>query len=322
MWHVIEPRIMPLTSRRVRKPMSYPTPPGGPGSANPYGQPPQQAGWQQQQWQGPVQMPPAPPGMQPVAPPGAPGGGGRTARIVTGSILGLFGVLALLGGGALAAHAYSNSQQTIVNPEYGEAIWSDEPADSIFPDTIGGRDGRLGDLTNPKYAYWRRLGISPETSCDKGLTAKTLAQAKQVGCKAVLRATYVDPTGDMVATVALIVLPGGVSKKQELAEAYEGMENEGAVAPLAVPGTLAAEWKKIDRNGSALASTSGEHLPYAVAATTGAVDGRHAGGLPGDWAEDYVEGMADKESWFAEAEILVSMFEAHMDDLQLQGSTW
>lgn len=302
--------------------MSYPTPPGGPGSANPYGQPPQQPGWQQQQWQVPGQVPPAPPGMAPTVPPAPPGGGRRTARVVTGSILGFLGVLALLGGGALAKHAYNNSQQTLANPEYGEAIWTDEPADSIFPETIGGRDGRLGDLTNSKHGYWRRLGISPETSCNKGLTAKTLANAERLGCRAVLRATYVDPTGDMVATVAIIVLPEGTTKKQELVEAYEGLENEGAVAPLAVPGTLAAGWKKLDRNGSGLVSTSGDHLPYAVAATTGAVDGRVAGPLPGEWAEDFAEGMADKESWFAEARILARMFEVHMDDLQLQGSTW
>ncbi|MFE5919963.1 hypothetical protein [Streptomyces sp. NPDC056468] len=237
-----------------------------------------------------------------------------------GSLLGLFGVLALVGGGALAAHAYSNSQQTLANPEYGEAIWSDEPADSIFPDTIGGRDGRLGDLTNPKYAYWRRLGISPETSCGKGLTAKTLASAERLGCKAVLRATYIDPTGDVVATIALVVLPGGISKKVELAQAFEGMENEGAVAPLAVPGTPAAEWKKFGRNGSALEATAGEHLPYAVAATVGAVNGRLAGNLPGDWAEDEAEVMTDRESWYAEAEILVRMFELHVDDLQLGGA--
>lgn len=305
--------------------MSYPTPPGGPGSANPYGQPPQPAGWQQQQWQGPAQGLhgfPGTPIVAPPPPPGAPNGGGRTARIVIGSILGLFGVLLALGGGALAAHAYSNSQQTIANPEYGEVIWSDEPADSIFPDTIGGRDGRLGDLTNPKHAYWRRLGISPEMSCSKGLTGKTLEKAEQVGCKAVLRATYVDPTGDMVATVALIVLPGDGSKKVELAQAYEEFGQEGTVDPVAVPGTPAAGWKAAVRNGAALDFTSGEHLPYAIAATTGAVDGRVAGNLPGDWGDDDSKVSADRESWFAEAEVLVSMFQAHMDDLQLGGSKW
>ncbi|MBT2421275.1 hypothetical protein J7F01_33815 [Streptomyces sp. ISL-22] len=238
-----------------------------------------------------------------------------------GSILGLFGVLLTLGGGALAAHAYGNSQQTLANPEYGEVIWSDEPADSIFPDTIGGRDGRLGDLTNPKYAYWRRLGISPETSCSKGLTGKTLANAERVGCKAVLRATYVDPTGDMVATVALIVLPREGARGQ-LAEAYKDLEAEGTVAPLPVPRTLAAGWKADVRNGAALNVTGGEHMPYAVAATTGAVDGRVAGNLPGAWGDDDLEVSADRESWYAEAETLVQMFSLHMDDLQLGGTKW
>ncbi|MGW2721524.1 hypothetical protein [Streptomyces sp. NPDC001492] len=236
-----------------------------------------------------------------------------------GSILGLFGVLVLVGGGALAAHAYSNSQQTLANPEYGEVIWSDEPADSIFPDNIGSREGRFGDVTDPKYASWHRLGISSDTSCSKGLTGKILETAKRIGCKAVLRATYVDPTGDMLATVALIVLPAEGSKKQELVQTFEDQEGTaGAVAPLRVPGTLAADWKASGRNGAALDSTGGEHLPYAIAVTTGAVDGRLAGNLPGTWGEDDEGGtIGDLMSWFAEAEILVSRFQSHMDYLQL-----
>ncbi|KUM67703.1 hypothetical protein [Streptomyces curacoi] len=136
-----------------------------------------------------------------------------------------------------------------------------------------------------------------------------------------LRATYVDPTGDMVATVALIVLPGdGANVK--LAQAYEELEAEGTVAPLPVPGTPAAGWKADVRNGVALDSTSGEHMPYAIAATTGAVDGRLAGNLPGAWGDDDLEVSADRESWYAEAETLVEMFSLHMDDLQLGGTDW
>lgn len=305
--------------------MSYPTPPGGPGSANPYGQPPQQAGWQQQQQQWPAQVPPmpaAPSGlpMVPSTPPGGSGGGGRTARTVAGSFLCLLGLVGIAGGGALAAHIYSNSQQSIANREYGEAIWSDEPADRIFPATIGGRDGRLGKLTNPKYANWRRLGISPETSCSKGLNGNTGTAAVSLGCKAVLRATYVDPTGDMVATVALIVLPkGDEAKKQELVEAFDEVKrSQGAVVPFSVKGTLAADWQ--DRNGAALAQTPGEHMPYAVAVTTGSADGQVAGNLPGDWGDDDFDGSGDREASSAEAQVMVKMFQLHMDDLQLGGA--
>ncbi|MFE9441484.1 hypothetical protein ACFYO2_21295 [Streptomyces sp. NPDC006602] len=232
-----------------------------------------------------------------------------------GSILCFFGVLGLVGGGALVANEYSNGQQTIANVEYGEVIWSDEPAESIFPDTVGG-----GDFANPKYASWRRLGISPDTSCSRGLTGKTLAIAERVGCKAVLRATYVDPTGDMLATVALVVLPEDGSKRQELAEAYGDLEAEGTVAPLPVPGTLAAGWKGDGRSGVALRTTGGEHLPYAVAVTTGAVDGRRvAGNLPGAWGDE-LDVSEDRASWFGEAEILASLFQSHMDYLQLGGT--
>ncbi|WP_327353055.1 hypothetical protein [Streptomyces sp. NBC_01304] len=254
-------------------------------------------------------------------PPRAPNGnGGRTARMVVGSLLGLFGVLVLAGGGALAAHAYSNSQQPLANPEYGEAVWSDESPDRVFPATIGNRDSRIGDLTNPKYAMWHRLGISPDTTCDKGLDGQTLKSAQELGCKAVLRATYVDPSGNMVATVAIVVLPGAETKKQQLAQAFEDLGgNAGAVVPFSVPGTLAAHWKD-GRNGAALEAPTAEHLPYAVAATTGSVDGRIAATLPGEWGDDDDEIHADRTSYFAEAELLTRMFKNHLEDLQLSGA--
>ncbi|MGW0550014.1 hypothetical protein [Streptomyces altiplanensis] len=239
---------------------------------------------------------------------------------MTGSFLTVFGLLGLVGGGALAAHIHSNSRQSIANREYGEVIWRDEPSDHVFPDTIGGRDGRMGVLTNPKYASWRRLAISPETSCSKGLDGKTLKTAKRLGCEAVLRSTYVDLTGDMVATVALIVLPGEELKKAEMAQDFEDLRGtQGAVVPLAVPGTPAAGWKD-GRNGAALAQTPGEHMPYAVAVTTGSADGRIAGNLPGEWGEDDYDGRGDRTAASAEAEALVKMFQLHMGDLQLGGA--
>jgi hypothetical protein len=261
------------------------------------------------------------PGPPPVSPQG-PNGGGRTARTVIGSVLGIFGVLVLAGGGLLAGHAYSNSQQTIANPSYGLDLWRDEPVDRIYPETIGGRDNRLGDLINPKHAKWHRLGISPDTSCEKGLTGETLKAANRLGCKAVLRATYVDPTAKTLATVAIIVLPTGESKKAELAEFFEDQEgHEGAVKPLPVAGTPAAGWNRERRSGAGLKAAYGEHLPYAVAATTGAVDSKVvAGDLPGDWGSGELGVMTDRGSWHDTARDVVDTFEAQITDLQLEGA--
>lgn len=235
-----------------------------------------------------------------------------------GSVLAALGALLLIGGGALTAHAYSNAQQELPNYEYGNVLWRDEAVDKVFPATLGGRGGYNGGLYDRKQALWNRVGISPETDCDKGLTRETLKAAKDNGCKAVLRATYVDSTGNMVATVALVVLPEGSAEggpKEKVVSVYEDKrDTEGAVAPYAVPGTLAAKWK--DRNGAYVTAAYGENLPYVLGASIGSVDGYVAGVLPGEWG-DYGGNDTDHESWHANAEDLVGLFRAHVDRLQM-----
>ncbi|WP_280266583.1 hypothetical protein [Nocardia wallacei] len=234
-----------------------------------------------------------------------------------GGLLAVVGTLALLGGGAVAGNAYSNHRQVLPNLAYGENLWRDEPVDKVFPISLGGRTGYDGGLYEPGSAIWNRVGISPETGCDRGLTRNTLAAAQDNGCEAVLRATYVDTTGNMVATVALVVLPEGrpdSGPKERVHKFFQdNREVEGAVAPYAVPGTLAAGWEV--RNGSYLRAVPGANLPYAVGATIGSVDGHVAGRLPEQWGE--LGGQdTDYESWDANAEDLVGLFVGHLPRLR------
>lgn len=316
--------------------MSYPTPSGG---GNPYGQPPPQSGWQPQ-WQGSGPVPPAPPAAPPSAapvphpasfpaqpgpppyqfggypppgspvpgapvPPSAPSGGGRTARKVFGSLL---GVLGMFGGGALVAHAYSNSQLPIPNQAYDAVMWRNETAENLFPATVG-------ESSDDKGARWSRMGISQDTACAKGLSGETKETAVGLGCKAVLRATYVDLTGEMVATVAIIVLPADGSKGQEMGEYLDEQSTadipDGAVVPLAVPGTLAAKWQESRRNGVG-GTASGI---YGVAVTTGAVDGHAASNLPGDFGK-YGANDEDRLPWMDEADGLSQEFSNHISYLK------
>jgi hypothetical protein len=304
--------------------MSYPTPPGNPGNSNPYGQQPQYGGWQSQGpgYGGyPPQAPTAPQGTpQYGAPtPAPPAGGGAAVRRGFGFVIALVGVLLLTGGSALAAHAYSNSRQAIPNYKYGLSLWKDEPVDTLFPESLGGRDADYnGKFSNSGRALWRRLGISQETACDKGLTALTKAKAKELGCDAVLRATYVDPTGNTIATLALMVIPGGESKREEMTAFFDGREGlEGAVHALAVPGSLAEGWTDAVRSGSGLRAVGGDSMPYVVAATAGAADGRVAGGLPGEWGDEDVDGKTDRTSWEGSATDLASSYVSYIDEIQL-----
>ncbi|MBO0511283.1 hypothetical protein [Streptomyces beijiangensis] len=259
--------------------------------------------------------------MQPMGAPNPtpPAGRGAGVRRGFGFVIALVGVLLLTGGSALAAHAYSNSRQTTPNYKYGLSLWKDEPVDHLFPETLGGKDADYeGKLSNTGRALWRRLGISQETACDKGLSAKTLAKAKELGCEAALRATYVDPTGNTIATVALMVIPGGESKRREMADFFDGREGlEAAVHALAVPGSLAEGWTDAVRSGSGLLPVGGDSMPYVVAATAGAADGRVAGGLPGEWGEEDVDGKMDRTSWQGSATDLASSFVSYIDEIQM-----
>ncbi len=321
--------------------MSYPTPPGG---GNPYGQPPSQSGWQPQ-WQGAGHVPPpvpaAPPGppqAQPGPPqygaypppgshvlgnpmPGAPvpaSGRGSTARKVIGGLLTVFGVLGMLGGGALAAHAYSNSQQSIPNSAYGPTLWRNETTDRLFPATVGEPPNYRYDAADKKVAQWSRMGISQDTSCSEGLSGETKDTAERLGCTAVLRATYVDLTGEMIATVAIIVLPKGTAG-QEMGEYFDDQEHadvpDAAVVPFAVPGTLAAKWQANRRNGMGGEALGGDSFPYAIAVTTGAVNGRTSGNLPGEFG-DYGANDEDRKPWMDAANALSETFHTHLGNLE------
>ncbi|OEJ29164.1 hypothetical protein AR457_02135 [Streptomyces agglomeratus] len=233
-------------------------------------------------------------------------------------MLSVCGAVLLLGGGALTAHVYSNAGQELPNSEYGSVMWRDEQVDKFFPLTIGRGGYNDSGLYDRDKALWHRVGISPETDCDKGLTRNTLKAAQDNGCKAILRATYVDPTANMVTTVAVVVLPDGPAEagpKNKVDKAFEDSRHtDGAVAPYAVPGTAAAKWKS--RNGAYLMAVPGENLPYAVGASIGSVDGYVSGQLPGEFGELAMNNDTDRDAWHADAKDLVELFLSHMFTLQ------
>ncbi|QWA24435.1 hypothetical protein [Streptomyces osmaniensis] len=201
---------------------------------------------------------------------------------------------------------------------YGPVLWRNETAGELFPATVGDPPNSEYEASDEKIAQWRRMGISQETSCSKGLSGETKKTAQQLGCEAVVRATYVDLTGEMVATVAIIVLPKSATDAQEMGEYLQGQSGEefpeGAVVPFKVAGTLAAKWDESRRNGMGGAGLGG-NLPYAVAVTTGAVDGRGAGALPDEFGE-YGADVEDRRPWMNAAEALSKSFHVHITRLE------
>ncbi|MGW2327724.1 hypothetical protein ACWC5C_18390 [Streptomyces sp. NPDC001700] len=282
-----------------------------PGQGAPYPGPGQGA-----PYPGPGQGAPYAP--QPPAPPRK-----STGRTCLTAFLGITGALGMLAGGALTAHAYSNASQDIANhSEYGASMWRNEPADKLFPDTLAPKENSQSASDDRKRAQWHRIGISEQTGCDDGLSGATAAEAEKLGCKAVLRATYVDPTGNTVATAALIVLPESDTVKDEMSTFFDTekeKDNPGpGVKAYAVPGTIAAQWSDARSNGSAGTSVTEMYVPYALMASTGAVDGRKAGELPGEWGKYSSDAEQDRAPWRGAATGLVDALNTHLGDLLLE----
>lgn len=230
------------------------------------------------------------------------------------AVLGVFGVLGMLGGGFLVSHAYSNHSQVISNGgEYGPTMWRNEPADAFFPEVLA----PVNSVTenDPKRATWHRLGISQDTGCEDGLNKVTAAAVKDLDCEAVLRATYVDPTGNTMGTVSVIVLPEGESAQMTefLEKDADKLDPEVGAKPYAVPGTVAAKWSGARSNGGAGLNVGG--MPYVLVASTGAVDGRKAGELPGEWGSHSWSAGDDKAPWRGAAKALCDDMEVHLMNL-------
>ncbi|MFI9049586.1 hypothetical protein [Streptomyces sp. NPDC053427] len=254
----------------------------------------------------------------------APAPRSNTGRTCLTAALAVVGALALLGGGGLLSHAYSNASQSIPNrSEFGPSMWRNEPVDKIFPEALADKQDAQSDTADRKRAQWHRIGISDKTGCDEGLSSAIAAEAKKLGCKAVLRATYVDPTGNTVATVAVIVLPKGDTAKNKMGDFFSYEQDKHStrdqVKAFGVPRTLAARWNDAARNGSHGDTVTEMNLPYALSASTGAADGRKAGKLPGEWGRHATgDAESDRSPWEGAAMTLVDLMNAHLGDLLLK----
>ncbi|MFI7126096.1 hypothetical protein ACIBQ1_10415 [Nonomuraea sp. NPDC050153] len=234
------------------------------------------------------------PGQAPAPYPYPPVRPRRSAwRVAVGLVVAGFGLLAVLGGGALIAHAYSNSRQVIHNPEYSRELWRNVPVETLFPPQLGREHPDKGYTSPNDERGWTRAAISTDTSCRAGLSGELAQVAAKQGCVATLRATYVDDTGGTAATVALVAfraLGSGSDLEGIVREAQRKPDH--AVRALAAPGT---RWNDSARTGNG-GRIVGD-APMFVAVTTGPADGRRPGRLPEPWGRREFPQREDREAW-------------------------
>jgi len=149
--------------------------------------------------------------------------------------------------------------------------WRDLPAGTIFPAsvsyTVPANVLNTGSLT----LHAQRVAISPAASCAGAFDPAAGSVLARHGCSTVLRATYLDASGSMVATIAVAVLPGSTAASA----AYGGLPATGAGSPgpalaYAVPGTAAAGFGDAQRQLSSGVVAG----PYLILSTAGFADDR------------------------------------------------
>ncbi len=153
-----------------------------------------------------------------------------------------------------------------------ERRWRALPTGAIFPASVSysvpGADlNSGGGLT----LHARLLSVSSDTSCAAAVSGAAALILSQHGCKAAMRATYVDASGSLVATLAVAVLPDTAAQRA----AVQDLTGSGHISPslvrtLRVARTPAGEFRDAERQLTRAIGAG----PYVILSTAGFADGR------------------------------------------------
>lgn len=105
--------------------------------------------------------------------------------------------------------------------------WQAWPARRIFPDRVP-----YAPLEGHSE-YASRTGIVPDTGCDQGVDPEIAATLARHGCKAVLRATYVDQLEGVAVTVGVVAFadPFRADRAYRELPGSKGPDGSGSVRP-------------------------------------------------------------------------------------------
>jgi hypothetical protein len=195
----------------------------------------------------------------------------RRVGLLTVLALGLCGLAVSAAGVAaqVLPRRFTIAQQHKIESWEVARRWRALPESTIFPATVPYQlTGSDLDSDKALPLTARRLGVSSPATCQTGASPAAARVLGRFRCSALLRATYTDSTGSMVATVGVAVLSG--STAAGTAEGNLAVTPPNGVRPAAVPGTLAARFG--DRQQQV--NVNSRAGPYLVLATVGYANAR------------------------------------------------
>ncbi len=178
----------------------------------------------------------------------------------------VLGLVAVAGGGMMLAIELTRQP---TKAELAAAVakeiasrWQRLPAGKIFPAVLGYQNAQ-GDHATAVLA-----GIGPAVPCRAALAPSSWRQIRGLGCTAMLRATYVDPSGTLAATVAIGAMTSAASAAVAQSDLTPMQPTAGLYA-LSFRGTLTGKFSNADRAMSGALFDG----PYIFAYTVGYTDG-------------------------------------------------
>jgi hypothetical protein len=186
----------------------------------------------------------------------------------------------------LPRHFTAAQQRAIATWEV-ERRWRADPAGTIFPASVPYYlEPSLLNASGGMTMHARLLGISSSTKCAQAVSkAAVRLLLRAHGCSDALRATYVDASGSLVATVAVAVLPSTTAAKA----VFNDLSQDGAASSPSLVRTLAIARTPAGGFGAAQRQLSYTTFgqSYVVMATAGFADGRSRVSVASD---DYLHG--------------------------------
>ncbi|MEU6427551.1 hypothetical protein ABZ860_16795 [Microbispora sp. NPDC046973] len=156
--------------------------------------------------------------------------------------------------------------------------WRAWPAGMVFPEELPYT--ALGRAQQ----YARRVGIAPEAACGAATDSPVASVLRKYGCRAMLRATYVDQTSTFAVTVGVAVLPSEQARADAAGELP--VDDRVGVRPVAFPGTVTDTFGAAQRQRTGWVGAG----PYIVFSTVGYTDGRTRASVP-------LEEQVNSEMW-------------------------